>query len=121
MFSDESVVLTKAIMRVSDRLGISQQVLASALGLSESTVSRMRKGSFALQRGSGKAFELAQLLIRLYDLLDLIVAGDDAAARAWLAAENSTLQARPIDLIQRVQGLANVIRYLEARQLGFGE
>jgi hypothetical protein len=116
MFSEEAVVLTKATIRVSDRLAISQKVLALVLGLSESTISRMRKGSFLLERGSNKAFELAQLLVRLHNLLDLIVAGDEAAARAWLTAENSTLQGRPMELIQRVQGLANVISYLEARR-----
>jgi transcriptional regulator with XRE-family HTH domain len=116
MFSDEAVVLTKATIRVSDRLGISQKELASVVGLSESTISRMRKGSFALERSSNKAFELAQLLVRLYDLLDFIVVGDEAAARAWLTAENSTLQGRPVELIQRAQGLVNVISYLEARR-----
>jgi hypothetical protein len=34
---------------------------------------------------------------------------------AGLTAENSTLQERPIDLIQRIQGLAHVINYLRTR------
>jgi transcriptional regulator with XRE-family HTH domain len=117
MISDEAVVLTKATIRVADRLGISQKVLALIIGLSESTISRMRKGLFTLERGNSKAFELAQLLVRLYNLLNLIVVGDEAAARAWLRAENSTLQGRPIELIQRVQGLADVVNYLDARQM----
>lgn len=116
VFSEEAIVLTKAIMRASDRLGISQKVLASVVGLSESTVSQMRKGSFALGRSSGKAFELAQLVIRLYSSLDAIVVGDEAAAKAWLMSENRTLQGRPIELIQKVQGLADVVDYLEARR-----
>ena len=76
----------------------------------------MRKGSFALGRSSGKAFELAQLVIRLYSSLDAIVVGDEAAAKAWLMSENRTLQGRPIELIQKVQGLADVVDYLEARR-----
>jgi DNA-binding XRE family transcriptional regulator len=62
-------------LRVADRLGISQKVLALVIGLSESTISRMRKGLFTLARGNSKAFELAQLLVRLYNLLDCPVRG----------------------------------------------
>jgi transcriptional regulator with XRE-family HTH domain len=85
--SDEAATLTKAILKVADRLDISQTLLASIVGLSESTISRMRNGTHALRRGNGKAFELAQLLVQLYDRLNSLVAGDETAARAWLAAK----------------------------------
>lgn len=75
----------------------------------------MRKGEFVLERGNGKAFELAQLLVQVWDLLDRLVAGDELAARAWLVADNSVLGGRPIDLIQTVRGLAEVIGYLRVR------
>lgn len=75
----------------------------------------MRDGSFILVRGRGKAFELAQLLVQLYGLLDQSVSGDEMAARAWLIAENSVLGGRPVDLIQTVHGLAEVVGYLRAR------
>jgi transcriptional regulator with XRE-family HTH domain len=114
-FSDEGATLTKATIRASDKLGISQKVLASVIGLSESTISRMRRGSFALERDKGKGFELAQLLLQLYDSLDPMVHGDAMAAKAWLVAENSALRGRPVDLIQRAQGLADVVNYLRAR------
>jgi|SRR5581483_3612776 len=113
--SEEAVVLTKAIVRASERLGLSQKALASIIGLSEPTISRMRKGEFVLERGNGKAFELAQLLVQVWDLLDRLVAGDELAARAWLVADNSVLGGRPIDLIQTVRGLAEVIGYLRVR------
>ena len=88
--------------------------MASVLGVSEATVSRMRDGSLILRRGRGKAFELAQLLLRIYDTLGRIVHGDDAAARGWLSAENTALGARPIDLIQTAQGLVDVEGYLRS-------
>jgi hypothetical protein len=75
----------------------------------------MNGGAFVLERSNGKAFELAQLLVHLHDLLDRMVAGDDLAARAWLLADNSALGGRPIDLIESVQGLAVVVGYLRAR------
>ena len=76
----------------------------------------MRKGSFELVRDSGKPFELAVLFIRLYRSLDAIVGGDEAVARAWLRNSNTALHSRPIDLIQKVQGLLDVIHYLDARR-----
>jgi uncharacterized protein (DUF2384 family) len=111
-----SAVLTKATIRAADKLDVSQKALASIIGVSEAVVSRMRKGTFALERESGKPFELAVLFIRLYRSLDAIVGGDEAVARAWLRNPNSALRNRPIDLIQKVQGLLDVIHYLDARR-----
>jgi len=115
-FRQEGVVLTKATIRAADKLGVPQKVLASVIGVSEAVVSRMRSGSFALERDNGKAFELAALFIRLYRSLDAIVGGDEAVAKAWLRNENTALQSRPIDLIQKVRGLLDVIHYLDSRR-----
>lgn len=112
--SKEGVVLTKATIRAADRLGLSQRILANVLGVSESVVSRMRNGEYVLERG--KPFELAVLFVRLYRSLDAIVSGDDKTASEWLRNENLALKARPADLIQGVQGLVDVIRYLDSRR-----
>ena len=114
--SNEGAVLTKATIRAADKLEVSQKTLASIIGVSEAVVSRMRNGSFAIERNSGKSFELAALFIRLYRSLDAIVGGDEAVARSWLRNENTVLQSRPIDLIQKVKGLIDVIQYLDARR-----
>ena len=114
--SNEGAVLTKATIRAADKLDVSQKTLASIIGVSEPVISRMRKGSFALERSSGKSFELATLFIRLYRSLDAIVGGDEAVAKAWLKNENTVLRSRPIDRIQKVQGLIDVIQYLDARR-----
>jgi transcriptional regulator with XRE-family HTH domain len=107
-------VLTKAVVRAADRLGLSQKALAQVLGLSESVISRMRNGSYVLERG--KAFELAVLFVRLYRSLDAIVSGDEKSAREWMRHRNLALGARPLDLIQKVHGLIDVIQYLDARR-----
>jgi len=65
---------------------------------------------------SSKPFELALHLVRLFRSLDAIVGGHQAVARAWLANENTALAARPLDLIQSIAGLMNVIAYLDARR-----
>jgi hypothetical protein len=111
----KGAVLTKAALRAADRLGLTAKVLASVIGVSEATVSRMRKGGYALEAGS-KPFELAVLFVRLYRSLDAIVGGDDAVARAWLGNANTPLDARPVEKIRTIAGLVDVIAYLDARR-----
>jgi hypothetical protein len=113
--ADKAAVLTKAVLRASTQLGLTNKVLATVIGLSEATVSRMRAGEYVLQPGH-KPFELAVLFVRLYRSLDAIVGGDDAVAGAWLKNRNTLLDAEPLALIQTVPGLMNVIQYLDARR-----
>jgi len=113
--SDEAALLTKAVLRAADRLAIKNAVLARILGLSGPTISRMRNGKYRLDREQ-KPFELAVLLIRLYRSLDGIVGGDDSVAADWLTNKNTVLDGVPLELIQTVSGLANVIHYLDARR-----
>jgi Protein of unknown function (DUF2384) len=113
--ADQAAVVTKATLKAATRLGLTNKLLASVIGVSEATVSRMRGGGYQLQGGQ-KSFELAVLLVRLYRSLDAIVGGDDAVAGAWLKNRNSALDAAPLALIQTVPGLMNVIQYLDARR-----
>jgi hypothetical protein len=113
--ADQAAVVTKATLKAATRLGLTNKLLASVIGVSEATVSRMRGGGYQLQGGQ-KSFELAVLLVRLYRSLDAIVGGDDAVAGAWLKNRNSALNAAPLALIQTVPGLMNVIQYLDARR-----
>jgi hypothetical protein len=107
--------VTKAILRAADRLGISNKVVGGIIGLSEATVSRMGGGAYTL-RADDKPFELSVLFVRLYRSLDAITGGDDAVARAWLRNDNTALGGKPLTLVQTVQGLVNVIAYLDARR-----
>jgi hypothetical protein len=113
---NEGAALTKAVMRSAGRLRLSNAAVASVLGLSPATVSRMASGEYTLKRSEKKAFELAVLLVRLYRSLDAIVAGDDEVARQWLRNPNDLLRDTPLNLIHSVQGLVNVIQYLDARR-----
>ena len=112
---DQAAVLTKATLRAATQLGLTNKLLATVIGVSEATVSRMRGGDYTLQRGQ-KSFELAVLFVRLYRSLDAIVGGDDAVAGSWLKNRNTVLDAEPLALIQTVPGLMNVIQYLDARR-----
>jgi uncharacterized protein (DUF2384 family) len=112
--SDSSIV-TKAVLRAADRLNVTNKVLARVIGVSEATVSRMKKGDYPLQAGT-KPFELAVLFVRLYRSLDAVVGGDERVAGAWLSNPNVALQDRPLELIQSVSGLTDVIQYLDSRR-----
>ena len=111
----QAAVLTKATLRAASKLGLTNKALATVIGVSEATISRMHSGDYVLQSGQ-KPFELAVLFVRLYRSLDAIAGGDDAVAGSWLNNPNTALDAKPIALIQTVPGLMNVIQYLDARR-----
>lgn len=108
-------VLSKAVIRAAEHLGLSGKVLAEVLGLSEATVSRMKSGQYQLA-ATDKAFELAALFVRLFRSLDAITGGDDESSRSWLRAQNTVLRARPIDLIQTIRGLTETVMYVDSRR-----
>ena len=86
--------------------------LAAVIGTSEASVSRLGSG-----RGldpASKEGELALLFLRLYRSLDALVGGDDAKARAWLPAMNNHLAGVPAERIRTVEGLVDVVQYLDA-------
>ena len=113
--ADRTAIVTKATLRAASQLGLTNKLLATVIGVSEATVSRMRSGEYKLQRRQ-KSFELAVLFVRLYRSLDAIVGADDTVAGSWLRNRNTVLGAQPIALIQTVPGLVNVIQYLDARR-----
>ncbi len=111
----EGAVVTKAVLRAAERLGVSNKVLAAVIGVSEATVSRMGAGAYTLTAGD-KPFDLALLFVRLFRALDAIVDGDDRVAQAWLRNENVALGGRPLTLIQSIPGLVNAVSYLDTRR-----
>jgi hypothetical protein len=111
----DDAVLSKAALRAAERLDLSNTVLAKILGLSGPTITRMRQGAYTIAR-TDKAFELAALFVRVYRSLDAIVGGDDQVAAQWLRSDNTALQEKPLNLLQKVTGLVDVLHYLDARR-----
>jgi hypothetical protein len=100
------------VRSAADRLGLRNRQLAAVLGSSEASVSRLQRG-----RGldpQSKEGELALLFLRLYRSLDALVGGDDSKARAWISAPNDRLAGVPADRIRTVEGLVDVVQYLDA-------
>lgn len=112
---DPGRVVSTVALRAAERLQINARTLAGIIGVSEATISRMKRNEFGLEPGA-KSFELALLFVRLFRSLDAIVGGDEQVAAMWLVNPNRTLEARPIDKLQSVSGLVDVIAYLDARR-----
>ena len=108
-------VVTEAVIRAADQLGVNAKSLSAVLGVSEATVSRMRRKEFLLERGT-KPFELGVLFVRLFRSLDAIVGGDETVAKAWIKNQNLALEARPLEKISTIAGLIDVIAYLDSRR-----
>jgi hypothetical protein len=111
----EAQVVTKATIAAAERLGLSARSLAGVVGVSEASVSRMKRLDHLLEKGT-KPFELALLLIRLFRSLDAITGGDEPVARAWLKNHNTALGGIPAEKILTISGLADVLAYLDARR-----
>jgi len=105
-------VVTKATLRAAERLDLPDAALARIIGVSPSSISRLRSGR-TIATGQ-KEGELALLFLRLYRGLDALLGGDAEACRRWLRGGNAHLGGVPLDLIQTVPGLVNVGQYLDA-------
>lgn len=110
--ADAGAVLSKAVARAAERLGVSRAQLARVLGVSPATVTRLYAGGYTLEQ-KRKEWEFALLFVRLFRSLDSIV-GDSGSASKWLNSENHGLNGRPLDLIATTEGLVRVVHYLDA-------
>ena len=110
---ERSAVVSKAVTRAADLLGLTNAVLARTIGVSEPTASRLRRGTYALDPGT-KSYELALLLIRLFRSLDAVVGGDEASLRSWMVTTNRALRGVPRELVQTAAGLVAAVDYVDA-------
>lgn len=109
--SESGAVVTRAAIRAADQLKVSAETLAAIIGVSEVTISHLRRGCSALEPGT-EPFDLAILFVQLFRSLDAAVGGDEEVAADWLVSPNTALNARPIEKLQTMAGLVDVIAYL---------
>ena len=108
-------VLTMAVIRASEKLGISGKDLAKIIGVSEPTVSRMKKDDYWLKKGS-KEFELGAHFVRLFLSLDTLTGGDEQVATAWVHNDNRVFGGPPLDQIKSISGMIHGLAYLDSRR-----
>ena len=109
---DSSAVLAKATARASALLGMTGVALAKTIGLSEPTVSRILRGEKGIDPAS-KEGELALLLVRVYRSLDALVGTDGQKRFDWMSSHNQALGGRPLQLVQKAEGLVATLNYLD--------
>jgi hypothetical protein len=110
---DAAHVLRKALLRAAQRLGLAQKDLGEIVGLSAASVSRLSSGGLVLEPDS-KQGELALLFLRMFRSLDAVVGGDEDKARAWFFAPNIHVAGVPNERARTVEGLVDVVQYLDA-------
>lgn len=108
-----AAVVSKAVARAAEHLGLTNVELGQTIGVSAPTVSRMKTGNYQLTPGS-KPYELALLLVRLFRGLDAIMVGDQIALRSWMGTMNKALRGVPRDLVQTASGLVSAVDYVDA-------
>ena len=105
-------VLADATLAAAHRLGVPNRELARILGISEASVSRLSRGRTL--RGDSREAETAALFVRLFRSLDTLTGGDETQAQAWYRAGNRHVGGVPADRVQTLEGLVDVVRYLDA-------
>ncbi|MCY1410327.1 hypothetical protein D3C76_684010 [compost metagenome] len=104
-------VLAKAVLAAREQLAMTQQELASIVGVERSAVSRWKSSGLRAQSKTG---ELSLLLVRIYRALYALFGGNLEDMRHFLRTENRHLGGVPLQLMSQVQGLVQVAEYLDA-------
>jgi hypothetical protein len=100
-------VLSQAVLRAGRTLGLSQADVGRVIGRDRTSI------ACGLDPGS-KAGELALLLIRCYRSLYVLVGGREEDMRHWMQTANHHTGGIPAEQVKTVQGLAEVVAYLDA-------
>lgn len=109
---DAEAVLLKALLNTREQLGLTQQELATIVGVNRSAISRWSdSGGLRVQSKTG---ELALLLIRAYRALFALFGGNLQDMQHFLRTENHHLAGIPLQQMGQVQGLVRVVEYLDA-------
>jgi hypothetical protein len=111
---DPEGVLTRAFIRATELLDLSQRDIGKILGISPASASRLLTQRTRSIKVESKEGELAILFLRMFRSLDALLDGDVASSQAWLRADNSHLGGVPLALTYSVEGLVHVIEYLDA-------
>lgn len=110
--TSQQTVLSNAFLRAGDFLGLTGRELAGIVGVSASTLTRLRRGDTRLEP-NGKHWELARLFVKLAAGLGTLTGSDEKAARQWLDSYNHDLDAVPRERIRSIAGLTDTLEYVE--------
>lgn len=105
--------ITTVIRSAIDEYDLVGRDVAKILHVSPSFVSRLHRELSTLAPGSDE-YERGVMLVRTFDALGSLI-GNPAQVREFLYGPHETLDGRPIELMQNIEGLVDVTRYFESR------
>lgn len=109
---DDDRLVTQALLRAREALGLTLADLAGVVGVSEPTMKGYSRGAAVIR--APKTRELALGLIRVYRALFAILDGDTQQMRHWMATPNRHFRgAAPRELARSYTGLAELNSYLD--------
>jgi hypothetical protein len=112
----EAEQLTQEFFEATASMGLANREISIILGVSEPTISRAKRKSEYFSRTRHHQWLIAELLIKACRELTRIY-NHPRKEKHWFTTYNPTLAAFPIDLILRYEGLCEVVRYLEGREV----
>jgi len=109
---DKSSVLSIAVLKAANEIGLSQTELGAVLGVHRSAVSRLkRKPNIDPESKQG---ELALLLIRIARALFALTGGDREWMAHFMRTKNAATQGVPVEQVTSIQGLITVLNFVDA-------
>ena len=105
---EPSRVLATAVLRASERMGLSRTDLSDIIGRDRSSISRSGVDP------DSKSGELAKILIRCYRALAVMVDDNPEQIHEWLSTPNRHTGGVPAEQLRNVAGLVAVNEYLDA-------
>ena len=116
LLKSEAVKLTKEFFEATNSMGLSNREVGEILGVSEATISRAKKRDSYFTQTHHHQWVIAELLIkarleltRIYD--------HPRKEKHWFTTYNHELRAIPINILKSMEGLLEIVRHLESRQL----
>jgi len=104
-----NLTLGKATFRAAEKLGLTQSDVAEIIGRNRSSISRNGIDP------DSKSGELAAMLVRCYRSLYALTGGKNEDMQHWIHTPNHAFaEQKPAELAKRVEGLASMLRYLDA-------
>jgi hypothetical protein len=109
---EDAALVSKATMRAAAHLGLPDPVLATILGRPTSEIEQALKSQTPVIQ-DWLTLERAAPLLRLSRALDGRL-GSPEAAESWMRSHNSTFGARPVDVLQTIDGPQRVLDHAQA-------
>ncbi len=111
----KTAVVSKALLRSSELLGLTAKELSTIVGLSEPSISRLKRSVTAVHlpaRATNSHCFSSASTARSMQLSAVMM----LVARQWIRTDNTMLGGKPLNRIKTIDGLAHVLAYLDARR-----